>query len=64
MERAAARAAEVFVGGVEDDLVVGVAVDGGHDAGGDAEGVVEDFDYRGEAVGGAGGVGEDVVVGG
>ena len=49
--------------GVEDDLVVGVAVDGGHDAGGDAEGVVEDLDDGREAVGGAGGVGDDVVLG-
>ena len=48
--------------GVEDDLVVGVAVDGGHDAGRDAEGVVQDLDDGGQAVRGAGGVGNDVVV--
>ena len=56
-------AAEVLVGGVEDDLIVGVAVDRGHDAVDDAEGVVEDLDDGREAVGGAGGVGDDVVLG-
>jgi len=50
--------------GVEDDLVVGVAVDGGHDAGGDAEGVVENLDDRREAVGGAARVRDDLVLGG
>ncbi|MCU1252514.1 MAG: glyceraldehyde-3-phosphate dehydrogenase [Edaphobacter sp.] len=49
--------------GVEDDLVVGVAVNGGHDAGGDAEGVVENLDNGSEAVGGAARVGDDVVLG-
>src|ERR1700734_4440301 len=51
------------MGGVEDDLIVGVAVDRGHDARGDPEGIVENLDDRREAVGGAGGVGDDVVLG-
>ncbi len=50
--------------GVEDDLVVGVAVDGGHDAAGNAEGVVQDLDDGREAVCGAARVGDDVVLGG
>ena len=62
-EGSGAGAAEVLVGRVEDDLVVGVAVDSGHDAVGDAEGVVEDLDDGREAVGGAGSVGDDVVLG-
>ena len=56
--------AEILVRGVEDNLVVGVAVDCRHDARRDAEGVVQDVNDRCEAVGGAGGVGDDVVFGG
>ena len=63
-ERGGAGAAEVLVRRVEDDLVVGVAVDRGHDAGGDAEGVVQHLDDGREAVGGAARVGDDVVLGG
>ena len=63
-ESGGAGAAEVLVRRVEDDLVIGVAVDRGHDAGGDAEGVVEDLDDGCEAVGGAARVGDDVVFGG
>ena len=62
-ESGGAGAAEVLVRRVEHDLVVGVAVDGGHDAADDAEGVVEHLDDRREAVGGAAGVGDDVVLG-
>ena len=43
-------------------LVVGVGVDRRHQALLDAEGVVEDLGERGEAVGGAGGVGDDLEV--
>src|SRR6185437_4492905 len=57
-----AGAAQILVRRVEDDLVIGVAVDRGHDAAGDAEGIVEDLDDRCEAVGGAGGIGDDVVL--
>src|SRR5438309_4072228 len=60
-ESGGAGAAKVLMRRVEDDLVVGVAVDRGHDAGGDAEGVVDDLDDGGEAVGGAARVGDDVV---
>ena len=52
------------MGGVEHDLIVGVGVDRGHNAGLDGEGVVEHLDDGGQAVGGAGGVREDVVLGG
>ncbi len=45
-EGGGAGAAEVLVRRVEDDLIVGVAVDRGHDAGLDAEGVVEHLDDR------------------
>jgi hypothetical protein len=62
-ESGGAGTAKVFVRRIENDLVVSVAVDGGHDAGRDAEGVVEDLDDGGEAVGGAARVGDDVVLG-
>ena len=48
---------------VEDDLIVGVAVDRGHDAGGDAEGLVQHLHDRREAVRRAGGIRDDVVLG-
>jgi hypothetical protein len=46
---------------VEDHLVAGVGVDGAHDAGLDGSEVVEGLGHRGEAVGGAGSGGDDVV---
>ena len=49
---------------VEDLLVVGVGVDGGHQPLDDAEVLEQDLGHRGQAVGGAGGVGNDVVAGG
>ncbi len=55
--------AQVLVRGVEDLLVVRVGVDGRHEAPLDAERVVEDLDDGGQAVGRAGGVGDDVVLG-
>ena len=54
---------QVLVGGVEDALVAGVGVDRGHDAADDPELVVEDLGQGREAVGGAGGVGDDVLGG-
>ena len=63
VEGCGAGAAEVLVREVEDDLVVGVAVDGGHDAADDAEVIEQDLDDGREAVGGAAGVGDDVVLG-
>lgn len=46
---------------IENALVVGVRVDGGHEALFDAEIVVKDFCDRCKAVGGTRGVGDDVV---
>src|SRR6185312_8755650 len=58
-----AGAAQVWVDDVENALVVGVGVDGGHQRLLDAEAVVDNLGGGGEAVGGAGGVGDDVVLG-
>ena len=49
---------------VEHALVVGVAVDRGHEAALDPDGVVQHFRDRGEAIGRAAGVGDDQVLGG
>ncbi len=51
------------MGQVEEVLVVGVGVHRRHQAPLDAEGIVEDLDHRDEAVGRAGGVGDDGVLG-
>ena len=56
-----AGAAEVLVRGVVEVLVGRVGVDRGHQAVPDADRLVQDHRNRGEAVGGAGGVGDDVV---
>ena len=40
-------------------MVAGIAVDRGHDPALDPDGVVQDLGQRGQAVGGAGGVGKD-----
>src|SRR5438552_7204309 len=55
------RAAEILVREVEEFLVIGVRVDGGHGAAVDAESFLENFGDGGEAIGGAGSVGNDVV---
>src|SRR5215211_6795500 len=55
--------AQVLVGEVEDDLVVGVGVDGGHEALLDPEAVEQDLGQGDHRVGRAGGVGDDVVAG-
>jgi NADPH-dependent 2,4-dienoyl-CoA reductase/sulfur reductase-like enzyme len=47
--------AQVLVGAVEQRLVIGVAVDGGHEALDDAELLVKDVHHRYNAVGGAAG---------
>ncbi len=62
-QRRRAGAPQVVVHQVEDALVVGVAVDGGHQPALDAEAVVEHLGDRRQAVGGARGVGDDVVLG-
>jgi hypothetical protein len=54
-----AGAAQVLVAHVHGDLVVGVGVDGGHQALLDADAVGQDLGDRGQAVGRAGGVGDD-----
>ena len=60
-----ARAAQFFLMAlVEDDLVIGVGVDGGHHGVEDAEFLVHNLGGGGQAVGGAGGVGNHVVLGG
>ena len=60
VERGGAGAAEVAVGRVEDALVTGVGVAGGHGTLDDAELVVEHLGEGREAVGGAGRVGHNV----
>ena len=55
-----AGAAQIRVREVEDDLVIGVAVDCGHDAADDAEVFNHDLDDGRQAVGGAACVGDDV----
>ena len=49
---------------VERHLVAGPGVNGGHDAGHDGSEVVQTLGHRGEAVGGAGSSGDDVVLSG
>jgi len=56
--------AQVLVREVQDDLVVGVRVDGCHEAADDAEALHHDLGHRRDAVRGAGGVRDDVVRGG
>jgi hypothetical protein len=58
--RRGAGAVEVLVHRVERRLVAGVAVDRGHEAALDADGVVQDIGDRGEAVRGAGRVRDDL----
>ncbi len=48
--------------GVEQALVESVAVDGGHQSAFDSEGFVNDLRYWSQAVGGAAGVRDDVVL--
>src|SRR5216683_1402868 len=54
--------AQVLVRQVEEFLIVGVRVDGGHGAAVDAESFLENFGDGSEAVGGAGSVGNDLVL--
>src|SRR5450631_3310562 len=58
-----ASAAQILVREVEDDLIVGVAVNGGHNAADDAAMREKNLDDGREAVGGAAGIGDDVVLG-
>ena len=61
--RRRARTAQVGVVDVREHLVVGVGVDGGHQAAHDADVLVQHLGHRREAVGGAGGVRDDGVRG-
>ena len=54
-------AAEVAVGGVEQALVTSVRVGGGHGALDNSELLIQNLDEGGKAVGGAGGVGDNVL---
>ena len=56
-----APAPQVFVGQVEQLLVVGVGVDRGHDAVLDAKIIQQNFCHGSQTIGRAGGVGDDVV---
>jgi len=62
-EAGGAPSALVLVGRVEDHLILGVRAYGGHEPRLDTEGVVEDLGDRGEAVGSARRVGDNVVLG-
>ncbi len=59
-----ARPAQVAVRQVQDLLVVGVGVDGGHEAARDAVFIVHHFDRRCQAIGRAGCIRDHVVLGG
>ena len=59
-----AGAADVAASKVEDALIVGISVDGGHGAADNAKFVVENFHHRGEAVGGAASAGDDGLISG
>src|SRR5699024_4759173 len=62
VQRGGAGAARVAVRTVLQVLVCGVGVHRGHQTTHDADAVVQRLGQRGEAVGGAGGVGDDVVL--
>ena len=53
--------AQVLVIHIQNPLVVGIGVNGGHQALVDAEALVQYLDHRGNTVGGAGGIGDDLV---
>ena len=64
--RAGTSAAQVALAlrAVQDHLVAGVSMNGGHDAGNDRIGLVQGVGHRGQAVGGAGSGGDDLILGG
>ncbi len=63
VQRRGPRAIQVLVRHGPARLVIGVGVNGGHQARFDAEGLVQDLGDRGQAVGGAAGVGDALHVG-
>ena len=60
-QRRGAGAVEILVHGVQRRLVAGIGMDGGHHALFDAHRIVQHLGHRHQAVGGAGGVGDDGV---
>jgi len=54
--------AQILMGQIQNALVVGVGMHRGHHALDDAEGLVDDLGHRGQTVGGAGGVGQHVML--
>jgi hypothetical protein len=62
IQRGGASAAQILVRQIEKALIVGVGVDGGHGAAGDAKSVLQDFGDGSEAVGCAGGIGDHVML--
>ncbi len=64
IDRSGAGATKVLVREVEEFLIVGVGMDGGHGATVDAERFLKNLGHGSEAIGGAGGIGNDVVRGG
>jgi hypothetical protein len=64
VDRGGAGSPQIFVREVEDDLIVGIGVDGGHGAADDLEVVVDDLGDRGQTIRRAGSVRDDVVLGG
>src|SRR6202041_2211319 len=64
VDRSGAGAAKILVRQVEELLIVGVGVNRGHGAGGDAESVLQNLGDGREAVGRARSVRNDVVLGG
>src|SRR5690606_34264893 len=54
--------AQILMGQVQDSLVVGISMDSGHEALLNAEGIVDNLGHRCQAVGGAGGVGNHMVL--
>ena len=61
-QRGRAPAIEILVHGVERRLVAGVGMDRGHESGFDTDRVVEHLGDRRKAIGGAGAVGNDLVI--
>ena len=62
VDRGRAGATQIFVRQIQQALVVGVGVDGGHGAALDTKSVLDDFGDRREAISGAGGVRNDVML--
>src|SRR5256884_9862139 len=62
VESSRASAAQIFMRQIEQALIVGIGMDRGHGAASDAESVLDDLRYGRKTIGGAGGIGNDVVL--